>query len=135
MLQLAQMNVTMNNIQAQLNILSSAPNNQPRSKRNHYFWSCSINYTHGSKTCSANKAGHQEEAYYKKRLVGIEKGCKWWLGEIINKTEISNPKISLIYCIRTPPNYPSKNMLEIKDSGENKHLAKQATTTISPVTM
>ena len=32
-----------------------------------------------------------------------------------------------------PPNYPSKNMLEISYPGANIHLAKQATTTMSPV--
>ena len=45
----------------------------------------------------------------------------------INKIEISNPKISLINCIGTPPNSPSKNKLSIEDSGVNIHLAKQST--------
>ena len=61
MVQLAQMNVTMNATKAQINILSSAPTNETRSKRKYYCWSCGSNYTHGSKTCSAKKAGHQEE--------------------------------------------------------------------------
>ena len=46
---------------------------------------------------------------------------------------MSNPKISLINCIGNQPNYPSKNKLAIADSGANIHLAKQATTTMSPV--
>ena len=85
MAQLAQMNVTMNDMQAQLKILSLAPNNQTRSKRKYYCFSCRSNYTHGSKTWAANKAGRQEDAYYKTRLVGSEKGYEWRLGAIINK--------------------------------------------------
>ena len=53
----------------------------------------------------------------------------------MNKIKISNPKISLLNCFATPPNPPSNNMLSIADSGENIHLAKQATTTIAPVIM
>ena len=48
-------------------------------------------------------------------------------GVIINKIEISNPKSSLITCIGTPPNSPSKNTLEISDSGANIHQAKHGT--------
>ena len=48
--QLAQMNVTMNTMQAQLNTLSSAQTNQTRPNRKHYCWSCGSNYTHCSKT-------------------------------------------------------------------------------------
>ena len=62
-----------------------------------------------------------------------QKGCKRWLGAIFNKIEMSTLKISLINCIGTPPNYPSKNMLSIADSGANIHLAKQSTTIIAPV--
>ena len=51
----------------------------------------------------------------------------------MNKIEISYPKISLINCIGTPPNYPSKNTLAVADSGVNIHLAKQAATTMYPV--
>ena len=85
------------------------------------------------KTRSSNKAGHQDEAYYKKEAGGIEKGCGWWLGTIANKIEISKPKISLINYINTPPNTNSTNMLTIADSGVNIHLAIQATPTIAPV--
>ena len=46
---------------------------------------------------------------------------------------MTNPKISLMNCIRTPPKSPSKNTLEVADSGANLHLAKQATTTMAPV--
>ena len=42
----------------------------------------------------------------------------------MNKIEISDPKISLINYIYTPPNPPSNNMIEIADSGANKHQAK-----------
>ena len=61
--QLAQITVTMNAIQAQLKKLASAQTNQSRSKSNHYCWSCGSNFTHGSKTCSSNKAGNQDEVY------------------------------------------------------------------------
>ena len=44
-----------------------------------------------------------------------EKGCEWQLGVIFNKIEISNPKISLIYFIDTPPNTSSNNIPEIAD--------------------
>ena len=74
--QFAQTTLTMNSIQAQIRILSSAPTNQTRSNRTYYFQSFRSNYTHGSKTQSAKKAGHQEEAYYKKRLGGRKKGCE-----------------------------------------------------------
>ena len=55
---------------------------------------------------------------------GSEKGCEWWLGAIVNKIEISNPKISLIYYIDTPPNSTSDNMLAIADSDANIQLEK-----------
>ena len=84
---------------------------------------------------SEKKSGHKEEAYYKKRLSGIKKGCECRLGAIINKIEISNPKINLIKYIRNPPNPTSNNMLEIADSGANIHLSKQSTTTMAPVTI
>ena len=48
--QLAQMNVTMNAIQAQLKILESTPTDQTRLKRENYCWDCRRNYTHRSKT-------------------------------------------------------------------------------------
>ena len=51
----------------------------------------------------------------------------------MNKIEISNPKISLINCIGTPPNFTSKNTLAVADSGANIYLAKQSTTTIYPI--
>ena len=57
------------------------------------------------------------------------------LGEIVNKIEISNPKISIINYIDNPPNSTSYNMLEIVDSGANIHLSKQATPTMAPITM
>ena len=44
-----------------------------------------------------------------------------------------NPKISLINCIGTPPNYPSKNTLAIVDSGANIHLEKKVIMTMAPV--
>ena len=53
----------------------------------------------------------------------------------MDKIEISNPKISLINCIDTPPNTPRNNMLAVTDSGANIHLAKQATTAMDPVIM
>ena len=76
---------------------------------------------------------HQDEAYYNKIMSGIEKGRKWQLGEIVNKIEISNPKISLRKYIDSPPNPTSNNTLEISDSGANTHLSKQATHTMAPV--
>ena len=66
MSQLAHMTATMNAMQAQLKTLASAQNNQVRPKRKFYCWSCGSNFTHGSKIFSSKKAGHQEEAYYKK---------------------------------------------------------------------
>ena len=74
MAQLAQMTVTMNAMQAQLNTLASAQTNQARPKRNHYCWSCGSKYTHGRQTCLSKKAGHQDEEYYNKRMGGSEKG-------------------------------------------------------------
>ena len=38
-----------------------------------------------------------------------------------------------MYCIGTPPNYPSKNRLAIVDSGTNIRLSKQDTKTMAPV--
>ena len=46
---------------------------------------------------------------------------------------MSNPKISLINCIETPPNSPSKNTLLIADSGANIQQEKQGATKMSPV--
>ena len=74
MTQLKQMNVMMNAMQAQLNTLASEQTNQEWPKRNHFCWSCGRNYTHGNKTSSTKKGGHQEEAHHKKRMVGSEKG-------------------------------------------------------------
>ena len=54
---------------------------------------------------------------------------------MVNKIEISNPKISLIDYIDNPPNTTSNNMLEISDSGENIYQARQATHTMAPVMM
>ena len=51
------------------------------------------------------------------------------------KIGISTPKLSFINNIGTPPNYPSKHMLEIAESGANIHLVKQATKTRTPVIM
>ena len=76
MAQFAHMTVTMNAMQAQLKTLSSAKTNQARPKREFYYCSCGRNFTHGSKTCSEKKVGHQEEAYYKKRMGVSEKGCE-----------------------------------------------------------
>ena len=53
----------------------------------------------------------------------------------MNKIEIGDPKISLIHFIGTPPNPPSNNILAIIDLGANIHVAKQATTTMSPLIM
>ena len=47
-----------------------------------------------------------------------KKGCKLRLGVIINKIEISKPKIILINCIVNPPNTTCNKMLEIADSSE-----------------
>ena len=74
MAQLAHINVTMNAMQAQLKTLATVPTNQTRSKRKYYCLSCGSNYTNESKTCSSKKSGHQDEAYYKKRLGGNKKG-------------------------------------------------------------
>ena len=52
---------------------------------------------------------------------------------MINKVKISNPKISLMNFIGTPPTYPGNNTLAIADPGANINLAKQATTTMAPV--
>ena len=112
----------MNSMKAQLKKLSSMATNPKRTKRKFYCWSCGRNFTHVSKTCSTKKMGHKEESYYKKRLGGIKKGCKRQLRATMDKIEIRNPKISLINCIGIPPNYPSKNMLEIADAGANIHL-------------
>ena len=54
---------------------------------------------------------------------------------MINKIEISNPRIGIRNCIGPTPNSPSNNMLSIADSGANIHLAKKATTTMAPVIM
>ena len=43
-------------------------------------------------------------------------------GEIDNKIKLSNPKISLINHIDTPPNPTSTKMPEIADSGANINL-------------
>ena len=85
MAQLVQMTVTMNAMQAQLKTLAAAPMKQTRLKRKYYCWSFGRNYTHRSKTLSSNKSGHQDEAYYKKRLGGREKWCDLWLGAEMNK--------------------------------------------------
>ena len=66
---------------------------------------------------------------------GIKKGYEWWLGAIINKIKISNPKIILINCIRTPPNSCYNSTIAIADSGANIHLANQATAIKAPVIM
>ena len=66
---------------------------------------------------------------------GSEKGCEWWLGAIVNKFEISNPKISLVNYIDTKPNPISTNMLAIVYSGANINLARQATPKVVPVIM
>ena len=50
MLQLEDMNETMNAMQGQLRTLAYAKTNQARSKGKHYFWSRGRNYTHGRKT-------------------------------------------------------------------------------------
>ena len=96
MSQLALMTVTMNAMQVQLKTLASAQTNQERPKRKHYCQSCGSNYTHGRKTYLSKKAVHQDDAYYKKRMRGSEKGCELQLGAIVNKIEIGKPKISLI---------------------------------------
>ena len=46
---------------------------------------------------------------------------------------MSNPKISFINCIGTLPNHPTKNKIEIVDSGVNIHQVKLATSKIAPV--
>ena len=53
----------------------------------------------------------------------------------MNKIGISNPKISLMDFIDTPPNPPSNSIIAIVDSGANIHLAKQATNITAPVKM
>ena len=54
---------------------------------------------------------------------------------IDNNIKISNPKVSLLNHVDTPPNSTSTNMLAIEDSGENIHLARQATPTMAAVIM
>ena len=66
---------------------------------------------------------------------GSEKGCERRLGAIVNKIEISNPKISLINYIDTPTNPTSTNMLAITDLCANIHPEIQATHTTTPVMM
>ena len=68
-------------------------------------------------------------------MVGSEKGCELRLGTIVNKIEISNPKIILINYIDTPPNPTITNMLEITDSDANIHLERKATPTMALVMM
>ena len=50
---LTHMTLTINAMQLQLNMLTLAPMNQTRSKRNYYCWIGGSNYTHGSKTYSS----------------------------------------------------------------------------------
>ena len=64
-----------------------------------------------------------------------EKGSERRLWAIANKIKSSNPKISLINHIDTPPNPTSTNMVAITDSGENIHLARQATPKMASVTI
>ena len=126
------MTVTMTNIQAQLKTLATAQTNHTMSKRKHYFWSSGSQLHSWEKNLPSNKLVHQDESYYKKILVGSEKGCEWWLGAIFNKVEIINPKISLLNYIDTSPNPTSNKILAIVDSGVNIHLSKQATPTMAP---
>ena len=49
--------------------------------------------------------------------------------------KISNPNISLLNNIGTPPNYPSKRTLEIVDAESNIYLARQDTTQMAPFIM
>ena len=129
------MTVIMSAIQEQLKTLTSAQTNQVSPKRKFYWWICGSNFNHGSKTCLAKKAGHKEEAYYKKRMGGSDKGCEWRLGAIVNKIEIINLKISLINHINTPHSPTSTNMLAVADYGANIHIARQSTPTMAPVIM
>ena len=64
-----------------------------------------------------------------------KKGCEKRLGAIYNIIKMSNPKLSLINHIDTPPNPNSPYMLAIADSDANIHLARQATPTMDPVIM
>ena len=73
MAQLAQMNVTMNDMQAQIKTFSSATTKPTRTKRKHYYCSFRSNYTHGSKNLSAKQVVHKEKANYKKRPRGTKK--------------------------------------------------------------
>ena len=123
MAQLAQMTVTMNAMHAQPKTLASADTNKLMPKRKFYCYIWGRNFTHRIKTWSAKKAGNQEEAYYKKRMSGSEKGCEWCLGAIVKRIKISNPKTSLINHIDCPPNPTTNIMLAITDSGANIHLS------------
>ena len=107
MAQLAQTTATMNVIQAQLETLFATSTIPTITKRKYYYWSCRSNYNNGRKIWSSKKTGHKEEVYHKKRLRGSEKWCEWWLGVIMNKIQISTPKISLINNIVTLPNSPT----------------------------
>ena len=48
MAQLAQMTMTMNDMQEHLKMLASAPTNQTSSNRKYYCWICAIKYIHRS---------------------------------------------------------------------------------------
>ena len=81
MAQLAHMTVTMNTMLAQLKTLPSEKNNQARTNRKFYCWSCGGNFTHGRKTCSEKKTGYQEEVYYKKGWAAVKREVNDGWGE------------------------------------------------------
>ena len=76
MAQLAQINVTMNAMKAQLKTLALMKTNPTRTKRKFYCWSYEINYNHWNKTYSSKKAFRKEDAYCNKKLGGSKKRCK-----------------------------------------------------------
>ena len=57
--QLSQMTVTMNEIQAPLKNLYTTSTNPKMTERKFYCSRCGSNLIHGNKTCSSNKTGHK----------------------------------------------------------------------------
>ena len=131
---LAQMNVTMNNMQAQQKTPPRHKKKRGQKESSNAGVAEEISLT-GEKPAQQRKRDTKKKPIAKKGMDGSEKGREWRLGAIDNKIKISNSKISLINLIYTPPNPTSTNMLEISDSGANIHLSRQATPTMLPVIM
>ena len=89
----SQMIVTMNAPQEQLKTLASEKINQARSKRKHYFWRCGTNFTRRSRICPSNKAGHQDEAYYKKGYLVVKRDVNEGYGRYLIKMKLVTLKL------------------------------------------